>query len=103
MGLYGREILISVAQTVYDSQRHPTEDGVIPSATDANRMLEAYIAEELAGNANEAARRYARVALSLAVELQHRRTANYRQATLSAEATSSVVNLLAVIAGVRDS
>ena len=102
VGLYGREILISVAQTVYDPQRHPTLDGVTPSDTDAKRMLEAYIAAELAGNANEAARRYAKAALSLAVDLQHHRTANYRQAALCSEATSAVVNLLAVISGVRD-
>ncbi len=102
VGLYGREILISAAQTVYDPQRHPTLDGVAPSRTDAKRMLEAYIAAELAGNPDEAARRYAKAALSLAIDLQHHRTATYRQAALCSEATSAVVNLLAVISGVRD-
>src|SRR5262249_20342839 len=40
VGLLCRETLISLAQVVYDSQRHPSEDGVAPSKTDAKRMLD---------------------------------------------------------------
>lgn len=102
VGLLCRETLISVAQVVYDPQRHPSTDGVMPSDTDARRMLDAYIAVELAGGPNEAVRRHAKAALTLAVDLQHHRTADYRQAALCAEATTSVVNLLAIISGRRD-
>ncbi|MBS3966325.1 MAG: hypothetical protein KGZ60_03585 [Truepera sp.] len=102
VGLLCRETLISVAQVVFDPQRHPTEDGVIPSETDAKRMLDAYIASELAGGANEGVRRHAKAALTLANDLQHHRTANFRQAALCAEATTSVVNIAAVISGRRD-
>jgi hypothetical protein len=87
---------------VYDPQRHPSEDGVAPSETDAKRMLDSYIAVELRGGANEEVRRHAKAALSLANELQHRRTADYRQAALCAEATTSVVNIVAIISGRRD-
>ncbi len=102
VGLLCREVLISVAQVVFDSSRHPSLDGVEPSPTDAKRMLEAFIAVELTGNPEEGLRRYARAALSLANDLQHHRTATYRQAALCAEATFSVVNLVAVISGRRD-
>ncbi len=102
IGLLCRETLISVAQVVFDPQRHYTEDGVAPSETDFKRMLDSYISTELAGRPNEGVRRHARAAFTLANELQHHRTANYRQAALCAEATTSVVNLIAIISGCRD-
>lgn len=102
VGLLCREALISVAQETYDSERHRSVDDVVPSKTDAKRMLDNYIAAELEGSANEGVRRHAKAALSLANELQHRRTADYRQAALCAEATTSVVNIVAIISGKRD-
>jgi hypothetical protein len=102
VGLLGREALISVAQAVYERVRHPPLDDVEPSATDGKRMLEAYIAVELGGNAHEAARRHARSALEFAVALQHRRTATFRDAALCAEATTAVINVIAIVAGRRD-
>ena len=102
VGLLCRETLISLAQVVYDPQRHPTLDGVSPSETDAKRMLEAYVSAELSGGPNEGVRRHAKAALALANDLQHHRTANYRQATLCAEATTSLVNIVAIISGRRD-
>ena len=102
VGLLCRETLISLAQVVYDPQRHPTTDNVAASETDAKRMLDAYIAVELSGGGNEGVRRHAKAALALANDLQHHRTADYRQAALCAEATTSVVNLIAIISGRRD-
>lgn len=102
VGLLGRECLISLAQAVYVAARHPPQDGVIPSATDGKRMLEAFIAVELAGGANEEARRHARSALDFANALQHRRTATFREAALCVESTTAVVNIVAIVAGVRD-
>jgi hypothetical protein len=102
VGLLCRETLISLGQVVYDPQRHSTEDGVVPSETDAKRMLDAYVAVELAGGANEGVRRHAKAALTLANDLQHHRTADFRQAALCAEATTSAVNIIAVISGRRD-
>ena len=101
VGLLCREVLISAAQKVYDADRHPSRDGVAPSNTDAGRMLESFFAAELKGGGYEEARTHARAALRLALALQHKRTADFRVAALCAEATSSVVNLVAVLAGRR--
>lgn len=102
VGLLCREAIISVAQVVYDPGKHPSSDGVRPSETDAKRMLEAYIAVELRGGSSDESRRHARSALELAVALQHRRTATFRDAALCLEATTSVINVIAIMAGRRD-
>jgi len=102
VGLLCREALISLAQSVYDPNRHRSPDGVQPSSTNAKRMLDAYIATEFSGSSNENIRKHARSAIDLALELQHRRTADFRQAALCAEATSTVVNIIAIISGIRD-
>jgi hypothetical protein len=102
VGLLCREILISVAQMVFDAEHHPTLDGVPASKTDAKRMLEAYISATLSDNSNEKSRKHARAAVDLAIELQHKRTADFRAAALCAEATTSVVNIVAIISGRRD-
>ena len=51
---------------------------------------------------NAIARRHAKASLDLANELQHQRTAAFRKAALCAEATASVVNIIAILSGVRD-
>jgi hypothetical protein len=102
VGLLCREVLISTAQAVYDPQRHPPLDGTTPSRTDAKRMLEAFIAVELGGGSNEIARKHAKAAMDLTLGLQHDRTANFRTAALCEEATTSVVNLVAILSGRRD-
>lgn len=101
VGLLCRETLISVAQAVYVAERHPTTDGVAASQTDAKRMLEAFIAVELGGAANDETRSHAKAALRLALALQHDRTADFRTAALCAEATVSVVNIVGIISGAR--
>ena len=80
VGMLCRETLISLAQEVFDPIKHPTQDGVEASATDAKRMLQAYIATAFAGDANEHIRKHARAAYDLSVQLQHRRTATFRDA-----------------------
>jgi hypothetical protein len=102
VGLLCREALISLAQGVYDPAKHPPVDGKTPSDTDAKRMFDAFIAVQLGGSSHEAARRYARAAFDLANDLQHRRTATYREASLCVEATSSAVAVVAIVSGHRD-
>ena len=102
IGLLCREVLISVGQVVYDQRKHSSEDGVTPSDTDAKRMLHSYLSTELSGNQNEGVRRHAKASLSLANDLQHHRTADYRQAALCSEATASVVNIVSIVSGRRD-
>ncbi len=102
IGLLCRETLISLAQVVYDPARHEPVDGVEASQTDAKRMIDSYLSNEMMGSTNEVARRHAKAALDLANDLQHRRTATFRQAALCAEATTSVVNIIAIVSGQRD-
>jgi hypothetical protein len=101
IGLLCREVLITLAQTVYDPGRHASLDGVQPSSTDATRMLESFFAFELSGQSNDEVRAHARAALKLANAVQHRRSADYRMAALCGEATVSVVNLVAILSGRR--
>jgi hypothetical protein len=102
VGHYGRDTLISLAQAVYSPEHYPTLDGIPASETDAKRMLEAYLERELAGSTNAEARRHARSALDFANALLHRRTATFRDAAMCVEATTTVVNILAIVAGKRD-
>ena len=102
IGLLCREILISLAQAVYVRERHLPLDKTEPGSTDAKRMLQAYIAIELADSANEEARRHTRSALDLANALQHRRAATFRETALCIEATTAVVNVVAIVSGRRD-
>jgi hypothetical protein len=102
VGLLCREVLISVAQAVYDAARHVAPDGVVPSPTDAQRMLEAFFGAEVAGPSNEAVRKHAKAALALALDLQHRRTATWRHAALCLEASESTVNVVAILSGGRE-
>jgi hypothetical protein len=97
IGLLCREALISLAQAVYNPSKHSGNDGVVISETDAKRMLERYFAAELTGHGNETARKHARASLDLANELQHKRTAGFRDAALCAEATRTVINIVAII------
>jgi len=101
VGLLCREVLISVAQEVYDTSHHPSVDGKLPTKTDAKRMLEAIFEAELRGSGNEDARAHAKAAVNLTLALQHKRTADFRTAALCAEGTCSVVNMLAILAGRR--
>jgi hypothetical protein len=102
VGLLCREAIISLAQGVFDPTVHESLDGKKPSDTDAKRMLEAYLSKDYSGSSNEELRRHAKASFDLALALQHRRTANFRSAALCLEATSSVVNVIAIIAGRRD-
>jgi hypothetical protein len=101
VGFLCRECLISVAQAVYDPSIHRSTDGVEPSATDAYRMLDAYFTSEFPGAENEALRRHAKASLILANQLQHKRTAEYKEAALCSEATRTVVNIVAITSGSR--
>lgn len=102
VGLLCREAMISLAQAVFKADLHGTIDGVPPSNTDAKRMLETYISKELEGKSNEVKRKLVKTTFQLAVELQHQRTAQFRDAALCSEATRSITNIIAIISGKRD-
>ncbi|QUS37852.1 hypothetical protein RPMA_02500 [Tardiphaga alba] len=99
VGLVCREVLISLAQAVFDPEVHQPTDGIAPSATDANRMTEAYLQHVFPGESYKEVRGHARAALALALNLQHRRTATRQLAALCLEGTSSAVAVISIIAG----
>ncbi len=98
IGLLCREVIISLAQAVYDPTIHESLDGVRPSDTDANRMLEAYIGHVFHGASNKEVRAHHRASLALALNLQHRRTATRLLAALCVEATASTTAVVSIIA-----
>lgn len=102
VGLACRETLISLAQAVFDPSRHKDNKEIDVSKTDAKRMLEGYLSVEIRGKSHASARKHAKEAVDLANEVQHLRNATFREAALCAEATVSVVNIIAVVAGARD-
>jgi len=102
IGLLCREVIISLAQAVYDPVIHESLDGVRPSETDANRMLESYIAHVFPGASYKEVRAHARASLALALNLQHRRTATCQLATLCLEATASTSAVISIIARQTD-
>lgn len=98
VGLLCREVMISLAQAVYDPAIHASPDGVKISKTDANRMIEAYVAQAFPGSSFQEVRLHARASMGLALNLQHRRTATRQLAALCLEATSSAVAVITIIA-----
>lgn len=102
IGLLCREVIISLGQAVYNPEEYKLSDGTEPSKTDAYRMIELFIGKIISGKKNDNIRKYAKASLQLALELQHKRTANYRNAALCLEATSSIVNIIAILSGRRD-
>ena len=100
VGLLCRETLISLAQEVYNPQRHPTLDHYrqpqMPSAcwrhTSLSNSVESPMAKKEARESSP----------GLANRLQHNRTADFREAALCVEANTSVVNIIAILSGRRD-
>ncbi|OQC00248.1 MAG: hypothetical protein BWX78_01321 [Firmicutes bacterium ADurb.Bin099] len=97
IGLLGRETLISLAQEVYDSTLHKTEDGVQPSEADSKRMLDAYLNYELKGDTNERIRKFAKAAIDLANNVVHDRTASRKEASVCLISVTSVVSIIKVL------
>ena len=97
VGLLCRETTISLAQEVYNKEKHPSIDGVTPSLTDAKRMLDAYLAIEIPGGTNSELRKHVKSTLRLANELTHKRTAEKMDARLCNSATINLVNLIRII------
>ena len=97
IGLLCREVIISLAQAVYDPAVHVPVDGVAPSRTDANRMLEAYLHHVFSGESYKEVRAHARAAMALALNVQHRRTATRQLAALCLEAAASTAAVIAIL------
>ena len=97
IGMLGREALITIAQQVFDRNVHKTEDGVIPSDTDAKRMLDAFLSYSLSGGTNERQRKFAKASVDLANQLTHDRMATRKDAEICLTAVTAVASLIKVI------
>lgn len=99
IGFLCRELLISLAQVVYKPDLHGKVDdkGIIIGETDANRMLNNYIAVKLNGGSNEELRSFAKNANKLANRLTHERSATKKDMMLTISATIAVINLIGVL------
>lgn len=97
IGLICREIMISLAETVYRQEDHKAVDGTEPSSADAGRKLAAYIAAELPGKTNEEARSAARASLRNAVAVQHDRNATKLKAAICLITTEAVVDIIMAV------
>jgi hypothetical protein len=84
---------ITIAQQVFDSEKHPTLDGVEASKTDAKRMLEAYLKIELAENSKKVIK-FAKSAVDLANQLTHDRGATKRDASICLISVTAVASLI---------
>lgn len=100
VGHAAREVLISLAEVVYDPS-YPIEDGTAVSDTDAKRRLDAFFNAMLGGRRAEAARKLAKAAVQLADATQHKRSATHLDAAMAAEAAASVVRVAHIVARAR--
>jgi hypothetical protein len=102
VGLLCRELLISVGQAVYDPVSHKSPDEVSIGPADGGRMIEAFLSTAMSGDVYEKTRKHVRAAMALAVELQHKRTADFRHAAMCLEATASVTQIISIFTGRHD-
>ena len=99
IGLLCREVIISLAQTVYSPELHGVKDekGVEIGKTDAVRMIGNYINVRLAGSSNEELRSYVKTTNKLANLLTHKRDADKQDMLLSLSATIALINFIGIL------
>ncbi len=94
VGMFGRELLISLAQVVFEREKHLSPDGIEIGTSDSKRMLEAYIGYCMSHKSNPRAIKYAKSAVDFSNELTHNRTANSMDAELCYIAVISTINII---------
>lgn len=99
IGLLCREVIISLAQAVYNPAVHGTKDekGTDIGKTDAVRMIGNYINVRLAGSSNEELRVYAKATNKLTNLLTHKRDAEKQDMLLSVSATMALINFVGIL------
>ncbi len=97
VGMYGRELLITLAQTVFDKEKHPSPDGTDIGKADSKRMLEAYIHYCLYKRSKEREIKFAKSSIDFSNELTHNRTATQMDAKLCYNAVLSTVHIIKVL------
>lgn len=99
IGLLCREVIISLAQVVYNPEKHGKTDvkGTEIGETDAVRMIGNYLSVRLAGSSNEELRTYARATNKLANLLTHKRDAKKQDMLLCVSATIGLINFIGIL------
>lgn len=99
IGLLCREVIISLAQIVYNPSIHGEKDGngIEIGKTDAVRMIGNYLNYMLPGSSNEELRTYAKATNKLANVLTHKRDATKRDMLMAVSATISLINFIGII------
>ena len=97
VGMYGRELLITLAQTVFDKEKHSSPDGTDIGNADSKRMLEAYIHYCLNKRSKEREIKFAKSSIDFSNELTHNRTATPMDAELCYNAVLSTVHIIKVL------
>lgn len=97
VGMYGRELLISLAQLVFNKNKHPSMDGTDIGNADSKRMLEAYINYCLKHKSHEREVKFAKSSIDFSNELTHNRTATAMDSELCYNAVISTVHIIRVL------
>ncbi len=99
IGLLCRDVIISLAQSVYNPIIHGETDdsGKHIGPSDAVRMLNNYITVTLAGKDNKELRDYIKTANALANQLTHKRSATRKDMLLTMTSTIALINLIGII------
>ena len=99
IGLLCREVIISLAQVVYNPTLHGYTDdhGVEIGKTDSVRMIGNYIQFKLSGKENEELRAYAKNTNKLANLLTHKRNATKKDMLLAVSSTIALINFIGII------
>lgn len=101
VGLLGREVIISLAQSVFNPETDGPRDRVI-SDTDAKAMLDGYVGPVVPASGKEELRRAIRAVLQAAVALQHDRAADRLKAAVAYELPVATTNSIHKVEELRD-
>lgn len=101
IGLLCRDVIISLAQAVYNPLIHSETDdhGTRIGSSDAVRMLGNYIDFSFMGKHNKELRVYAKATNDLANQLTHKRSATKKDMLLTISSTIALINFIGIIEG----
>lgn len=93
IGVHGRELILTLAQMVYDEEKHKHPDGNPINSAQSKRMFEAYISSRSKTMSNEKIK-FAKASIDLANNLTHKRTATRLDSELCYIAVISTIHVI---------
>ena len=99
IGLLCREVIISLAQTIYNPIIHgeKDEEGTEIGKSDAVRMIGNYITYQLKGKQHKELRDYVKSTNAIANQLTHKRSATKTDMLLTVSSTIALVNFIGIL------